>query len=71
MKCGFIFDNYNTEIKELHDTKIEEFAVGEKWFSINVDRDFYIFIDRSIYIEENVDKIMPLIANLSRQLMHK
>lgn len=71
MKCGFILDNYAVEVAELLDDKVEEFAEGDKWFSINVDRDFYIFIDRSIYVEENVDKIMPIIASLSKQLMSK
>lgn len=71
MKCGFILDNYAVEVAELLDEKVEEFARGDKWFSISMNNEFYIFIDSSIYTEENADKIMPILANLSKKLMVK
>lgn len=69
MRCGFILDNYSTEIVDLLDDKVEEFARGEKWFSICVDKEYYIFIDNGIYTEENMNKIAPIMADLNKRLM--
>lgn len=71
MRCGFILDNYAIEVADLLEDKVEEFAESDKWFSINVNKEYYIFIDKSIYNEENIDKVMPIMIDLNKRLMRK
>ncbi len=68
MNSGFIDENYKIEYRKLDKAEIEDLCVGDEFFSINNDDEYYIFIKKEIYTEENVDKIMPLIAEVNKEL---
>lgn len=69
MICGFINENYEIEYKELSREQAQELCLEGMYFSINSDNEYYIFIKKEIYTEENTDKIMPLIAEINKKLL--
>lgn len=71
MNCGFIEKDYSVVYEELTKERIESLCSGEEYFSINSNSEYYIFISRDIYTEENVDKIMPLVAKMNKELLVK
>ena len=71
MNCGFIEKDYSIKYKELDKVEVEEFCLGNQYFSINSDNEYMIFVNSEIYIEENTDKLMPLIAEINKELLLK
>lgn len=71
MICGFLNEDYTVEIKELDKNKVEELCTNNKYFSINSDNEYYIFIKNNIYTVENIDKIMPFLAQINKELFLK
>lgn len=71
MICGFINRDYKVEYKELNKEESEQFSLSDKYFAINLNSEYMTFIDKEIYTEENIDKIMPIIAELGRELFLK
>lgn len=71
MICGFIEKDYSINYKELDEDKVEEFCLDNQYFSINSDDEYVIFIDNEIYTGENTDKLMPLIAEINKELLLK
>lgn len=71
MVCGFINKDYSVEYKELSKKESEELCLNDKYFSINLNSEYITYIDKEIYTEENIDKIMPIVAELGRELFLK
>lgn len=71
MICGFIKKDYTIEYKELTKEKSEEFCKNDKYFSINLNSEYITYIDKEIYTEEHMSKLMPLIAELGKELFLK
>lgn len=69
MNCGFIEKDYSIKYKELDKVEVEEFCLGNQYFSINSDNEYMIFVNSEIYIEENTDKLMLLIAEVNKELL--
>ena len=69
MICGFVEKNYSVDYKELERDKVEEFCLNNQYFSINSDNEYMIFVHSDIYIEEYTDKLMPLIAEINKELL--
>ena len=69
MNCGFIEKDYSIKYKELDKLEVEEFCLGNQYFSINSDNEYMIFVNSEIYIEENTDKLMLLIAEVNKELL--
>ena len=69
MICGFVEKNYSVDYKELERDKVVEFCLNNQYFSINSDNEYMIFVHSDIYIEENTDKLMPLIAEINKELL--
>ena len=69
-KCGFIYVNFDTEIKDLTDIELGNTLENRaKYYSIAFDESYYIFVDRELYIEYNADKISAILIQLNRELM--
>lgn len=68
MICGFINKDYQVEYKELTNTEVEQLCLENKFFSINMNSEYTLFIDKEIYKEDNMDNIFPLIADAGREL---
>ena len=68
MVCGFINKDYTIEYKELTKEESESFCLSDKYFSINLNSEYLTYIDKEIYTEENMSKLMPLIAELGKEL---
>ena len=71
MICGFIQKDYSISYKELSKEQIENLCEGEQYFSINANSEYYIFTDNEIYAEENMDRIMPLLMKINKELLIK
>lgn len=71
MICGFINKDYTIEYKELSKEESEEFCLDNKYFSINLNSEYLIYIDKEIYNEENLNELMPKISELGRELFLK
>lgn len=71
MNCGFINQDYTMEYKELDKAEVEELCVNNKYFSINSNGEYMIFIDNMIYTVENMDKIVPLLIKINKELLTK
>lgn len=71
MICGFIHKDFTCETQNI--SKVEAFANANdnKYVSVNIDKEYYIFVDREIYIEENLGKISILLIDLNKELMFK
>lgn len=63
IKCGIINSDYSWIIKDIKEVETE------KYFTINMDNEYYILIDRSIYNEKNMSKILQLIAEVNKELL--
>lgn len=68
MICGFINKDYATEYKDLNEEEVEQLCISGKYFSINNDSEYMIFIEKEIYTAKNIDKIMPLIMQFNKKL---
>lgn len=68
MLCGFINRDYTMEYKELDKNNIEKLCLDNKYFSINLDSEYYIFIENEIYTVENIDKVMLLVTEINKEL---
>ena len=71
MICGFINKDYTIEYKELTKEESEMFCLNDKYFSINLNSEYVTYIDKDIYTEENLDKIMPLVSKIGKELFLK
>ena len=69
MVCGFIEKDYSVYYKELNKEETEELCSGDKYFSINSNNEYVIFIDSKIYTEENIDKITPTLIKVNKELL--
>lgn len=68
MICGFINKDYMVEYRDLTEKEAEKICIGDEFFSINMNSEYITFIDKAIYNEDNMDKIMPLIAKINKEL---
>lgn len=68
MVCGFINKDYTTEYRDLTKEEAERICVENKFFSINMNNEYITFIDRDIYNEKNINKTMPLIVKMGKEL---
>lgn len=71
MICGFINKDYTIEYKELTKEESEKFCLSDTYFSINLNSEYLTYIDKEIYTEENMSKLMPLISELGKELFLK
>lgn len=71
MICGFINKDYTVEYRDLTQKEAEKICIGDEFFSINMNSEYITFIDKAIHNEENINKIMPLIAEMSKELFLK
>lgn len=71
MICGFIEIDYSINYKELSREQIENLCEGEQYFSINANSEYYIFIKSELYTEEKIDKVMPLLLKINKELLIK
>lgn len=71
MICGFVDKDFNYTIKEITENQAAEIAAREEYFSININKEYYIFFFKETYTEENLDKIMEVTAVLNKELMIK
>lgn len=69
IKCGFINDRNNIEIKELYQSDIDELLNNKSYFSINMDNSYYIFIARNLYNEKDMSDIAPLLTLVNKKLL--
>lgn len=71
MICGFINKDYTVEYRDLTQKEAENICLKGDFFSINMNSEYITFIDKAIHNEENINKIMPLIAEMSKELFLK
>lgn len=69
MICGFVDEDFRYVIKEITEDEAAATAMQDKYFSIGINNEYYIFFIKETYIEENLDKIMKVIAELNKELM--
>ena len=69
MICGFVDKDFKYVIKEITTDEAAVTAAQDKYFSINVNSEYYIFFIKETYTEENLDEIMQVIAELNKELM--
>lgn len=69
MICAFVDNNFNYEMKELQTHEAASLTQDKQYFSICVDNDYYIFFDREIYVEANMEKIAKLLTKLNLELI--
>lgn len=68
MICGFINKDYNVEYKELIKSEVEQLCLKDELFSINMNNEYTLFINKEIYKEENMNDILPVIATAGKEL---
>ena len=71
MICGFINEDYNLEYKELTKEETEKICLEDSFFSINMDSEYIIFIEKNIYKEENMNAILPIVTRAGKELFLK
>ena len=74
MICAFIDKNFDYEFKEIQRYEAVSLMVGEPFnnlISICIDSEYYIFFDREVYVEENMEKIAKLLTKVNFELMIK
>ena len=49
MICGFINKDYNVEYKELIKSEVEQLCLKDELFSINMNNEYTLFINKEIY----------------------
>lgn len=69
MICGFVDEDFRYVIKEITEDEAADVAAQDKYFSIGINNEYYIFFIKETYTEENLDKIMKVIAELNKELM--
>lgn len=69
MICGFIDEDFRYVIKEITEDEAADVAAQDKYFSIGINGEYYIFFIKETYTEENLDKIMKVTAELNKELM--
>ena len=67
--CAFVDKDFNYKTKEMADVQAGLLTLNKEYFSICVDNEYYIFFDRKVYVEENMDKITKLLIKLNFELM--
>ena len=71
MICGFVDEDFRYVTKETTEDEAAVTAAQDKYFSISINSEYYIFFMKETYTEENHDKIMSVIAELNKELMIK
>ena len=69
MICGFVDENFRYITKEITKDEAAATVAQDKYFSIGINNEYYIFFIKETYTEENLDKIMKVIAELNKELM--
>lgn len=69
MKCAFINEDFSIDYKELEKDATLELCLSNKYFSISLNDEYYIFIPSNIYNDKNIDKIAPLMITANKELM--
>ena len=67
--CAFVDKDFNYKTEEMLDFEAGLLTLNKEYFSIRVDNEYYIFFDRKVYVEENMDKITKLLIKLNFELM--
>lgn len=71
MICGFVDKDFKHVTKKITEEEAAATAAQDKYFSISINNEYYIFFMKETYTEENHDKIMKVIAELNKELMIK
>ena len=71
MKCAFIKEDFSIEYKNLNNNEIDELCSNDKYFSINLNNEYIIFINKELYVAENIDNVINLIVKANKELMFR
>lgn len=71
MKCAFIKEDFSIEYNNLNNNEIDELCSNDKYFSINLNNEYMIFINKVLYVAENIDNVMNLIVKANKELMFR
>lgn len=71
MKCAFIKEEFSIEYKNLNNNEIDELCLNDKYFSINLNNEYIIFINKELYVAENIDNVINLIVKANKELMFR
>ena len=69
MICGFINEGFRYLTKEIREDEAAETAIQDKYFSIAINDEHYIFFIKETYTQQTLDKIMKVKAELNKELM--
>lgn len=69
MICGVVEKDFKVKMKEFNDNDINELCKSDKYFSVNMNDEHYIFFDKEIYIEENIERISSMMVELNFELI--
>ena len=69
MICGFVDKDFKFVTKEITIEDAVATAEQDKYFSISVNGEYYIYFIKETYTEENLDKAMRVVAELNKELM--
>lgn len=70
MLCGFIYNDFTTEIKEIDDEQIEKLCSESKYHSVGAE-EYFIFTDRSIRCEDNYFHLADCTTALASELLRR
>lgn len=71
MRCAFIEKDNSIEYKDLNENEVNELCSDNKYFSINLNNENMVFVDKVLYVPESIDNTMSLVVRANKELMFK
>ena len=70
-QVGHDNDRYIIAKTNLNNNEIDELCSNDKYFSINLNNEYIIFINKELYVAENIDNVINLIVKANKELMFR